>query len=359
MEKVVSERVISQKIVSKKNSIPIIGGIMNKFNNLSEGIAGLCIAPVLILAAFGVLVYSENFSKASETVGELELIAAADVDENAGLSKIQGEPNITEFVEAPEIGDVLYYTYSMEEYREVEEKRQETTTKVVDGQEIEETVERTVLVEKWVEEESETEWSEFTLGDVEIDPDKADIEFNMEKEVFLLSVLEGYTDYPNSYSAEVGDVRITVNYVSIDDSLIVVGDISGNRISSGDTFIISNKSDAELLSDLENSENTQNMILKGIAFVLYFVGYMSIFRPLIALADFIPLVGKPASAAASVAALILAAGSVFVVTVFIKFWWLIVLAGVCIVLILLGLLAGTVIGKKVQAEAKERDELED
>lgn len=141
------EKIIDQKVVKREDK-GSAGYLGKKYRGLKDALGAMCMAPVLIVIAVGLLFYSEGFHKSSEIIGQLELKQASEVVNMTGLYKAQGMVNVDSPALAPEVGGVLYYTYVVEEYREVEETEQETQIVVEDGREIEETVETTKLVEK-------------------------------------------------------------------------------------------------------------------------------------------------------------------------------------------------------------------
>jgi hypothetical protein len=137
-----------------------------------------------------------------------------------------------------------------------------------------------------------------------------------------------------SMTPKLGDYRIIFEYVPKDANLIVVGEISQNTINSGDVFIVSNKTDAELISDLKTSENIMYWALKILSWFLLTMGFASLFGPIIALLNFIPIAGKAASCAGGVVGGVLSLIIVVLGTLFIRYWW------VFVVLVVVGMVVG-------------------
>lgn len=328
-ERVVSERVVSSRVIGSSNPIA------RKFREFKGKIGGICAAPILIIIAFVLLFGSERIAKKSAVVENLELEKATEVTADDGMHKIQGIPIIENAATAPELGTVLYYDYEIEEYREVEETETETVTRIENGKEIEDTVERTKLVEKWVEEESGSKWGSFSLGEYIIEPDGAKMELDLSTKTYYED-MGMYVELGSgrSVTPDLGDRRLVVNYLPLDDELVVVGEVSGTTISGGDVFIISNKSAGELVDELKSEENMFYWVMKVGSWVLFTVGILSLLGPILALVDFIPLVGKSATCAASVVAAIIAAGIVLAGTIVIKYWF------ICLALLLLVLFGG-------------------
>ncbi len=329
-EKVISERVVSRKVVGKANPIA------RKFRNLKGSFGGVCIAPVIVIIALGLLYYGEKFQKQSKVVEELKLEDASEVKADSGMHKMRGKPTVVEAVEVLEIGEVLYYSYQRQQYQEVEETEHETVEYVEDGEDVEEEIERTKLVEKWVDMESKSEWSEFKLGEYNVNTSGADLKFNLAEKEYREENDE-YFELSSSQSItpEVGDYRITVSYLPIDTQLLIVGEISSNTIKKGEMLIISDKTDSDLISSLKSSETALYWTIKGVAWILLTIGFLMILNPILSLADFIPIAGKAVSCVASIAAGIISLGIIVAITFIIKFWWvLLILTGVGVVVLI-------------------------
>jgi hypothetical protein len=323
-ERVISERVVSRKVVGSANPIA------RKFRDIKGAFQGVCIAPVLIVLAFGLLLYSERFKKSSQIVESLTLEQANEVTASDGMHKMSGTPTVSDPAVAPEVGSVLYYHYTLEEYKEVEETETETVTKVEGGKDIEETIERVKIVPKWVELESESKWASFKLGNYSVATSGADLELDlMEKEYY--EDWDGYFEVTSgmNISPELGDYRMVVTYLELDSELLVVGQISNSTVdSSGEVFIISTKSDSELLADLKTEESAIYWVMKAGTVLLLMFGFLSILGPVLSVLDIIPIAGKALNCAATVIALILSVIIVAIATVIIKFWWAILILGV-------------------------------
>jgi hypothetical protein len=154
-----------------------------------------------------------------------------------------------------------------------------------------------------------------------------------------------------SSTPELGDYRIVVNYLALDTELLVIGEISGSTISGGETFIVSNKSDADLVGDLKTAETTMYWVMKGGAWLLLTFGLLMMIGPILSLLDFIPIAGQAANCVASIVAAIIAAGIVLAATLIIKFWY------ICIALAVLGVIGLVVL--LVVLMAKKGDKKED
>lgn len=321
-EKIVSERVVSSKKVVKE------GYVQEKWGNLKESISAFCMAPILILVAVGLLFYSEGFHKSSEVLKDLSLQKATEVAGQSGLKMISGDIKISEGLEAPGVGKVLYYDLVKETYEEVEEKEYNTRTKVENGEEIEETVETTKLVEKWVTKEKvEGKWAGFGLGEIEIVPDKANLRIDFKKKQFKENEAGELTEASGS-SPKIGDKRVIVNYLPVDAKLIVIGELKNDRIADGSEFIITDKTVDQLMSDVKGEETFWYWFLKFMIWLLFTIGMTSIVGPILALLDFIPLVGSAAKTVAGIISAVIAFIIVLIASLLIKFWWLFLIVAV-------------------------------
>jgi hypothetical protein len=337
-ERIISSRVIDTKVINSGGILGgIFGGVGNKMNDIGAAIGGLCVAPIVFILAFAGLVYGENLAKNSEIVISLPLESATEVVGQDGVKKIEGDLVVLDAVMAPQVGEVAYYDYKIEEYEEVEKKQTRKEKDIVDGKEVEKTIEETVLVEEWVEKESDSKWGEVTVGPIEIDPERASIQINFEEKRYLESndiFEEGvYQEITaDNISAELGDRRLTVKYLPVEQKMIVVGELSQDKIVSGDTFIVTNKTDAQLISDLENSENIQYWVVKVITFILFMAAIMMLVRPVLEIVEMIPIAGTAASMAATVIAGVIAFFIVLIGSLIVKFWWLFLILSILILI---------------------------
>lgn len=328
-ERIISERVVSRRVIGSANPIA------RKFRKLKGSIAGVGCGPILIILALGILFYGEKFQRSSKIVEQLTLETAEEVSVTSGMHKMSGKSNVTTAAKAPELGNVLYYTSSKQQYQEVEKTETETVTKIENGQEKEEVIERTKLVDEWVNIETESKWAEFKLGDYEVKTSGADLKLALSKKEYR----EDFGDYYEltsgiSNTDEIGDYRLVVQYLSVDTELLVVGQISGSTIGSGgDVFIITTKTDSELISEMKATETTLYWVTKGGSWLLLTIGLLMIIGPILSLLDFIPIAGQAANCVASVVAGVIALGIVIAGTLIIKFWWL------CIGLSVIGVVA--------------------
>jgi len=311
----------------------IKNSFFDKFKNLGLSFKSLLIAPVLILGALGLVYFSESFNRDSQIVEKLELEKAVEMKDSSGLHKIQGRPIIEQTIEAPNVGEVLYYSTVTEKFTKVEETQETHTTETVNGEKVNKVVEKTVLVDKWQEvSTTEGKWATFKLGEIAISPTSASKKLDYIVEEYWIDEFGDYMRFETDDTATpiIGDQRMFVTYIKTDTDLIVIGDVSedsqGNKsIKNGDTFIITNKTDSELISNMQSSEKATYWIVKVVALILLVIGFKGLVAPLLALTDFIPLVGKAANSVATGVAVILAVIVITIVSLVVKFWWVLLL----------------------------------
>ena len=349
-ERIISQRVVSQKVIGSAN--PIAKGI----RNIKSSIGGICIGPVLVIVAIGMLFVSERLDKKSAVVKQLSLEPASEASGKTGMHKIEGSAVLTTEIIPPEITDkVLYYSYSKERYEQVEKVERETVTQNIGGDEVEQVVETTKLVDEWVSKESSEEWARFKLAEIEITPNNAKsivdyqrAEYWFDNQTYSYKLLTSGT----TRNPVIGDERKVITYISVDGTFIVIGEISNNKISGGDPFIVSNKSDADILSSLRTEENVTYLGFKIGSWLFLTLGLMLVIGPILALADFIPVAGKMANCLALIIASIVSAAIVLLITMLIKLWWL------CLGLLIVGLIAAVVMIVMLLAKKSKKEEIQ-
>ncbi len=353
-ERIISERVVSRKHIGKANPIA------RKFRKFKGSFGGICIAPVLIVLSLGLLYFGEKQKRNSILVESLSLESVEEVSYTEGMHKVKGTPKVSTAAEAPKYGDVLYYSYQKEEYQEVEETEYDTQTVIEEGEEYEDEIERVKLVEKWVSIESDSEWADFKLGNYTVNVSGADLKLDLSSKEYRRDYLSGeYYEYTGSATVdpEIGDYRIRVSYLPLETELLVVGEFTSDIIKQGEIYIITTKSDSQLISDMKTAETTTYWVMKAASWLLLTFGFLMILSPILSLLDFIPIAGKAASCLASVIAAGISLGIVVMGTLIIRYWWLFLIIGgvivIGLVLLLILLISRKGGAKKEEAEKKE------
>lgn len=319
------EKIIKREVVGSANPFARF------FRGLADSIRGIATGLLFIVISFLLIWFSANQMKHSEVIEDLPLMTPAEAVDIDGMVKVQDVPNISNVVVAPLADkDVLYYTYTKEDYaiREVEKTR----TITEDGKEIRETY--ITYEPSWEDVDSSSRWSEFSLGDIEIKPDNAKLKLNLNTLYDKTEELKynKYLDEEDLVNVPQKE-REVVKGVAIDDKLIVVGFNSGGVISSGldGTFFVSNKSDAELLQSQQETEKTQWWIMVVLAWFLMSTGFTMLLGPITHLLGVIPGLGDLTRSLLFFIFGIISAIILFLAYIGIKFWWLILLIVVGIV----------------------------
>lgn len=360
-----SEKVISRKVVGSANPIA------SKFRDIKSAFAGIGGGFIMVIIGF-VLIFTSvrSVKENSKIVANVPLQEASEISSShTGTVKIKGTPNVTnqeiltyyncedfwcEYADEEnpmELNNALYAEVSYERYEVVEEVRTETRTVIEGGQEIEETVEITEYNEKWVTKKEDSFWSEFKLGEIEIDGNNAKQVLNEEEEIIANVFIAGLGDvetYGQDISDKIGETRLVINYVPNDKNLIVIGDVYNSKIEAGETFIISDQSPDQLVQTLETEESTMRLVMRFGAWLMLTLGFSAIIAPIFEFVEMIPLFGKMAKAAAGFVGAVIAAIIVVAGVLIVKFWWL-CLGG-------LVLLIGIGVAVVVMAMSKNKDE---
>jgi hypothetical protein len=339
------ERVIDRKVIGSSNPIA------RKFRDFTGAIKGVGCGFLLLIVGIVVIYFSvRGVQEHSKTVESLSLQSPTELSES-GMVKTSGnlatdEPIILEYEKcnntfgckypAPEtskVEDILYYSAIWERFELVKEVRTETRMKTENGQDIEETVEITEYNEKWVEKKKESNWANnIKLDNIAIQPSKAKIMINhlsLEDDRVFIDGLGELNNYGKEVSSKVGDTRIKISYIpNTLENIIVVGEISNNTISDGDTFIITDKSDSELFESLKSSEKTQRLILRIVAWLALTIGFGMIIAPIMEIIEIVPILGKSVKAFAGFIGAVLSLIIVVAGVLIIHYWYIILILAI-------------------------------
>lgn len=352
-----SKRLVSRK-VRKKGLLERspLGGIAkntsNKVKNLRGSIGGVFVGILFVLIGFFLIYGSVKWVKNNSTVVEqLELQSAQGISSDAGLVKVNGVPKVTdedfefeytkcldEFCFEDEqveetLSDLLYYSVTYERYEQYEEKETKTEVKDTGAEEVTEEYEVIEIKEGWKEKSSTYAIADFKLGEIEIDGNGAKRMFDTDSQTIENVVLPADIDdedyivegHAEEASDKVGSTRMILKTLRPDDKIIVVGEVSNDKIDSGEPFIVTNYSESKLSESLKTEEKTGRLMLRIGAWVMLTLGFMLIIGPLLALASFIPVVGGAARGLAFVLAAVLALVILIMGVLIVKFWWLFLL----------------------------------
>ena len=321
------ERVVSETNIGSSNPIARYG------RDLVSSIKGIGTGFIMVLIGFVILYYSVGMKESSGTVAKLALTPADQVaTTQVGLVKISGKPSVPSALAAPKTSEsVIYYKYTTEEYRKVEQTKTSYKTVQKDGQDVQQTVETKEYVDTWVPVTTTEKWNTFKLGAVTVDPKSANGNYNLksiyDQETVAPVAANPTLITPITYAGKTANAfpitktREKVVGVPADQNIIVIGEVANGTISAGDPFIVSNKSDAEIVKDLKSSENLKFWLMKGAAWFFLAFGLMSIFGPVFALLNILPGVGSALSGIMFVVFAIVSAILVALGSLVIKFWY--------------------------------------
>lgn len=331
----------------------LLGSNVQKGAKPTSVFSGIGCGFLLLILAIGVTYFSvTGVKEESAIVNSIALMDSSEVtDDTRGLVKLFGQLETDESLDTAvefcfdrfcdfagdekKFEDLLYYHISFERFEvEREVKKQ---TKEDGSRDVTETVEYN---EVWVEKDSLEDWADVTMSDIDIDAAGAKriIDTQTEElEGVFIDGLEGVETYGQKVSASVGDTRATITYLSDDDrEYIVAGELRSDGIRGGEVFILTDLGDSELVSHLQSSESFMRWALRGLAWLMLTIGFTSILAPVLALTDFIPLVGGAARAAATFVSAVVALIIVLTTVFFLNFWWLCLLSVVVLLLLLAG-----------------------
>ncbi|OGY41090.1 MAG: hypothetical protein A2Y82_01665 [Candidatus Buchananbacteria bacterium RBG_13_36_9] len=326
-ERVISEKVVSEKVLGSSSGISRFGrGVKSQ---ISSRLSGVLIGFIFIIASFVVVWYSVNFDKSASLVADLPLLSVEQAATSSGLIKVSGQVSSAPIKAPKENKDVIYYHFTREELEMVKSTETETQVVTRDGQDIEQTIEREVEKPEWVSKIDEAKWAAIVLGQkIAVAPEKA----------------KKLLDLKTVYSLNEEKAREKIEALLPADQLLVVGDIANSNISGGDPFIITNKSNQDLVAALVSSEKTTWWILKIATLLLFGLGLYMLLGPALLILDAIPILGKIGQIGLLIVCLLI--GLIFTVlsSLIIAYWY--------IILILLAAIAGYLIYLKKQQPAK-------
>lgn len=301
-------RVISQRVIGSSNPVA------RYFRNIVKSVGGMIFGLVLFFGSFGVMYYSENFTKHSEIIAALPMSESSALTD--GQVKFEGPVEVVSYAYAkPDDVPVLYSSYTEQVCTlEVYTEKQVITQ---NGQDIEQTIEKERNVWKG---EPMVSWAEFKVGGVPVEPSVA-------KHRLTLKTISQVGDFSSSVCT-IGAIRKkTEAFVSdVNTKLLVVGDYINGKVSGGNTYFISDLSNDMLIAKLQQEENTLFWMLKGGATLAFALGLTLIVSPVLMLLNILPGLGKFLQVLVFVASLLLGLLVVTLSTIILKLWWLIVIA---------------------------------
>lgn len=322
------ERIVSESVVGSSNPVARFG---RKF---SDSVSGIFFGLILIAIGFGLVWFGERQKEYSKDVAAIPMVTTV-ASVQTGMVKVQAVPVASPALVAPLTSEsVVYYTYKKEEYRKVKETRNETRTVQQNGQDVQQTVQRDVYVDKWVDVGSDKKWATFSVGGAAVDGTGASLSYIKLKKLYE-------KEQPAPVGGEVQKTREVVEGIPTSAALLVVGEVANGAIKSGTPFIITDKSNDELLAAMQSSESWKYWGFKIAAWLLMTIGFVMLFGPITTLLNILPGLGSLVSGVLFLVFGILSAIIVLLGTVVIRYWWAV-----------LGVLILLVIGAVVMAKRK-------
>jgi len=266
-------------------------------NKFSTSLSTLFMGLILFIIGFVLLGYSEGSLKESNTVQGLPLINAETITRNTGLVKITGYPEPSCQINVPACEENLLY------YKKIREEE-------VDG--------------KYVPVREDESWTNFKMGPVFVQPanSKSLLDLKEKSRIESQEVRDGKTV----------KYREIITGIPDTEKLIIVGELSNGEIKSGSLFVVSNKTNKEIISDLKEGKMMNWWIFKLSALLLLTLGIGAFVLPIIVFLDIFPEFGWILTSLVFLSSLIFSFIFVFLSTVMLTYWWLIfVLAGFVII----------------------------
>lgn len=314
---------------------------------------------VLLIIAFGLLYFSFTGVKNNSSV--IEALNFSDNLEIKGpkMIKIQDVPQIEgaatyhyqncgnsscTFAKPNQniINDKLYIKYKLERYEIIRKEENDEGTTTIS------------YSEDWVVKDENEIWADFKLKNAEIGTDKVRPVFNTEVseiESVFINDIEPVTLFGQTPSQQVGKTRLTIESVPVDSIIILVGNYNNQAFYDGDPFLISNKTNPELIDYLKTQETTTRSIIRFFAWFALTVAIASIVNALFKLVSF-GFGFKKVSALIYIVAGIISAIIVRFIVHFISYWYIYL---ILVILIAGGALILTMNSKKNNSDTKKNN----
>jgi len=333
-ERLTSSRVTGRKVLGSAN--PLAKGFRDTKKGCADSVSGIFLGFILFALAFWPAWCSvRGVEEVSKAVEALPLVAAEDASGQSGMIRIFGEPSDIDYIELDieceeidETADVFWYHFKLQEYTEHEETRERTETRTEGGQEVEYTVEDTVMVEDWeVIEDSTDVAGSFKLSDIEIDTRRAELR------------LTDFETCEDKGRERLGEEWLLIEYIPIDEmnEIAVVGDLQDDEIGSGEPFIITDQDPDELVSAMATEEKGSRTMLTIVSIIMFFIAFNLIIGPLLFLLNYVPVIGAGLRFGIGIGSLILAIILVLILRFIIAFWWVILILLAVIIWVLIAM----------------------
>lgn len=331
------------KYMDLKKGALVGGGVLaGLFAGANAGriIKGLTGGFITVLLAFALIIFTvTGIDENSKEVSKLKLQSVSDVDDKRGLVMVYGGITGTN-KSSIEIMKCTNDTCTTKEialskdnllYSSVTVQRFEVVRKVEKAEGTENSNKETVIYShEWVTKDSKESWADLELDGIKLEPTDAKIKIDFEQitiDNVPLSQPSSFATYnrtPKEDEPAFGSTRAVVKYLEEENrEYIVVGESRSDGITSGDLYIITDKSETELVETLKGEETILRWGLRFLAFLMLSAGFTGMLSPVLTFTDIVPLVGPAARNLAGFISSVLA-GIILLATVFLlNYWWII------------------------------------
>lgn len=248
----------------------------------------------MIIGVIGLVLlgYSEGIDNDLNIIRRSPLIQEENLIRSSGMIKLTGAPILIKELTVPGFDDGLIYYETL-----VEEK----------------------IDDKWVEINKQQVFAPFSIGHIQIDASDAQLEFD------LIEISKKETE----------NQRETTYGVIADNELVVVGHLENSLIADGVVFVVTNKSNKDLVNSMSNMGTMEWWLYKVGALLLITLGITSFILPILTFLDIFPQLGLGAIGLIMLFAFLLSALLVFIAAIVITFWWLMfVIVGLVFILMI-------------------------
>lgn len=248
----------------------------------------------IILGIFGfvLLGYSEGIDRQVNLIERLKLTEGSELSKTSGLVKITGIPAAECDISVPLCQEsFLYYKTIKEEVRD----------------------------DEWVYVRTDEAMANFKIGDISVIPDQAKYIFDLTEK----SINEG-----SGFREKTAGVVNT-------EKLIVIGELNDGVIQDGEIFIITNKTNQEVIDLYKEETRLDWWYYKTISLILLTLGLTAFIIPVLSFLDIFANLGWLVSGVVFVSSLIISLIAVFLTTIILTFWWLIILIALILLIMMI------------------------
>ena len=318
--KVIRSRVTGRRVIGSANPVAKWG--RDSKQTCFDSIGGFFFGVLLFFVPFVLTYCAATTEKDSQDIAKLSVVQAQDAGSISGMSLVKGvvtaANTVTPYIGEGVDGAVLFYDYEVRREETRIEQQDRTETRIENGQEVEYTITEDVEVTEWVTVEHESEWGDLRLGPIQVNPKKCRVNLT-EKTTFTDS-------YRDTVTGEPWEEKQTVIYADV--SAILAAEFQdGKVVDEPDFYILTTKSQEELVAQLNTAEETSRWGKVIFAIILMTISFNLMLGPAMLLINIFPI--KQLSGAIRfvifICSAILSTAIVGATYMFVRFWWVIVL----------------------------------